>query len=105
MTCFSHRRDQMLDGYPNGKIYVGMDLTDTLLYFGSVRRALVGADFSAKQRSILSYPMAHKWEAALMVDPLIKRLPFYRSCGLSSVSNPAWPLEAASGNLNQLLVC
>jgi hypothetical protein len=27
--------------YPNGKIYVGMDLTGTLLYFGSADRELV----------------------------------------------------------------
>jgi hypothetical protein len=35
--------------YPNGKIYVGMDLTGTLLYFGSVNRRLVEADFTVEQ--------------------------------------------------------
>lgn len=35
--------------YPNGKIYVGKDLTNTLTYFGSVNDALVKSDFSEAQ--------------------------------------------------------
>ena len=31
--------------YPNGKIYVGKDLTDTLAYFGSVGSRLIHEDF------------------------------------------------------------
>lgn len=30
--------------YPNGKIYIGMDLTGTALYFGSPRKAHIAAD-------------------------------------------------------------
>ncbi len=30
--------------YPNGKIYVGLDLTGTTLYLGSPRKALLSAD-------------------------------------------------------------
>src|SRR5690625_7310384 len=30
--------------YPNGKIYVGMDLTGTSLYFGSPRKAHIAED-------------------------------------------------------------
>lgn len=36
--------------YPNGKIYIGKDLTDTITYFGSVNSKLVEKDFSAEQR-------------------------------------------------------
>ncbi|MDD4978026.1 MAG: GIY-YIG nuclease family protein [Gallionella sp.] len=36
--------------YPNGKIYVGKDLTGTLTYFGSVNSALVEQDFSVEER-------------------------------------------------------
>jgi hypothetical protein len=36
--------------YPNGKIYVGMDLTGTMLYFGSVDSKLVEADHDEEQR-------------------------------------------------------
>lgn len=32
--------------YPNGKIYIGKDLTNTLTYFGSVNSKLVEKDFS-----------------------------------------------------------
>jgi hypothetical protein len=35
--------------YPNGKIYVGKDLTNTLTYFGSVNDNLVKKDFSEEQ--------------------------------------------------------
>lgn len=31
--------------YPNGKIYVGKDLTDTVAYFGSVDNDLIHEDF------------------------------------------------------------
>ena len=36
--------------YPNGKVYVGMDLTDTITYFGSVDSRLVAQDFTREQR-------------------------------------------------------
>jgi hypothetical protein len=35
--------------YPNGKIYVGKDLTNTLTYFGSVNDDLLKKDFSENQ--------------------------------------------------------
>jgi hypothetical protein len=35
--------------YPNGKIYVGKDLTNTLTYFGSVNDVLVKKDFTEGQ--------------------------------------------------------
>lgn len=36
--------------YPNGKIYIGLDLTDTLNYFGSANSQLIEQDFSREQR-------------------------------------------------------
>ena len=36
--------------YPNGKIYIGKDLTDTITYFGSVNSDLVAKDFTREQR-------------------------------------------------------
>lgn len=35
--------------YPNGKIYVGKDLNNTLTYFGSVNDELVKKDFTEDQ--------------------------------------------------------
>jgi hypothetical protein len=36
--------------YPNGKIYIGKDLTGTLTYFGSVDSKLVERDFSNEEK-------------------------------------------------------
>jgi len=36
--------------YPNGKIYIGKDLTDTIGYFGSPDSKLIEKDFTRKQR-------------------------------------------------------
>jgi hypothetical protein len=36
--------------YPNGKIYIGKDLTDTITYFGTVNSGLVAKDFTREQR-------------------------------------------------------
>ncbi len=36
--------------YPNGKIYIGKDLTNTLTYFGSVNSKLVEQDFTEEER-------------------------------------------------------
>jgi hypothetical protein len=36
--------------YPNGKIYIGQDLTDTLNYFGSADSRLIEQDFTREQR-------------------------------------------------------
>ena len=36
--------------YPNGKIYIGQDLTDTVNYFGSANSKLIEKDFTREQR-------------------------------------------------------
>ena len=36
--------------YPNGKIYIGQDLTDTINYFGSANSKLIEKDFAREQR-------------------------------------------------------
>ena len=36
--------------YPNGKIYIGLDLTDTLNYFGTANSQLIEKDFTREQR-------------------------------------------------------
>jgi len=59
--------------YPNGKIYVGMDLTGTLLYFGSVNRQLVEADFSIEQRRDFTMRKEILWESATATDAEVRR--------------------------------
>ena len=36
--------------YPNGSIYVGQDVTDSINYFGSASDALIAKDFSREHR-------------------------------------------------------
>jgi hypothetical protein len=36
--------------YPNGKIYIGKDLTDTINYFGSADSKLIEKDFTKEQK-------------------------------------------------------
>lgn len=35
--------------WPNGKIYVGIDMTDTITYFGSPDHSLIEADFPSRE--------------------------------------------------------
>ncbi len=36
--------------YPNGKIYIGKDLTDSINYFGSASDSLIAKDFTREER-------------------------------------------------------
>lgn len=36
--------------YPNGKIYIGKDLTDTIDYYGSPDSDLIAKDFTGEER-------------------------------------------------------
>ena len=36
--------------YPNGKIYIGKDLTDSINYFGTADNKLIEQDFTREQR-------------------------------------------------------
>lgn len=54
--------------YPNGKIYVGKDLTDTITYFGSVNDALIAADFTREQRKSFTVIREILWESEIASD-------------------------------------
>jgi hypothetical protein len=36
--------------YPNGKIYIGQDITDSINYFGSASNKIIAQDFTREQR-------------------------------------------------------
>jgi hypothetical protein len=59
--------------YPNGKIYVGMDLTGTLLYFGSANRALVAADFTPEEQRDFTVRKEILWESDTATDTEVRR--------------------------------
>jgi hypothetical protein len=51
--------------YPNGKIYVGKDLTDSINYFGSANDALIAKDFSREARRDFSIRREIIWESGI----------------------------------------
>ena len=48
--------------YPNGKIYIGRDLTDDINYFGSADSALIAQDFTREQRRDFTVRREIIWE-------------------------------------------
>lgn len=81
--------------YPNGKIYVGKDLTDNINYFGSADGSRIATDFSREQRKDFMIRRQILWESATAGDSEVNRreVEFIRS--LQS-NNPAigynqWP--------------
>jgi len=50
--------------FPNGKIYIGQDVTDTLRYFGSWNVDLVAADLTPEQCRDLSLRKEILWESS-----------------------------------------
>lgn len=49
--------------YPNGKIYVGQDRTDSINYFGSASDSLIARDFSPEQRRSFTVTRDILWES------------------------------------------
>ena len=54
--------------YPNGKIYVGQDLTGSISYFGSPNSKRVGADFTQEQARDFTLRKQILWESADATD-------------------------------------
>src|SRR5688572_13403961 len=54
--------------YPNGKIYVGKDLTDSINYFGSAAHSLIAADFTREQRRDFTIRREILWESETATD-------------------------------------
>ncbi len=54
--------------YPNGKIYVGKDLTDSINYFGSADSRLIERDFSREQRRDFTIRKEILWESDTVSD-------------------------------------
>lgn len=49
--------------YPNGKIYIGQDRTDSINYFGSASSALIARDFTDEQRRDFTVRRTILWES------------------------------------------
>ena len=49
--------------YPNGKIYIGQDRTDSIDYFGSASSDLIAADFTREERRSFSITQDILWKS------------------------------------------
>jgi hypothetical protein len=49
--------------YPNGKIYIGKDLTDSINYFGSADSKLIERDFTRERRRDFTIRREILWES------------------------------------------
>ncbi|WP_054949214.1 GIY-YIG nuclease family protein [Numidum massiliense] len=59
--------------YPNGKIYIGKDLTDSINYFGSASSALIEKDFSREERRDFTVRKEILWESDDASDQEVNR--------------------------------
>lgn len=60
--------------YPNDKIYVGKDLTDSVNYFGSANDALIAQDFPREQRRDFAIRRQILWESETATDAEVCRM-------------------------------
>lgn len=54
--------------YPNGKIYIGKDLTDNINYFGSADIRLIEKDFIREERRDFTIRKEILWESESATD-------------------------------------
>lgn len=59
--------------YPNNKIYVGKDLTDSINYFGSACDGLIAKDFTREQRRAFTIRREILWESETASDSEVNR--------------------------------
>ena len=54
--------------HPNGKIYVGKDLTNSINYFGTASSQVITTDFTPEQRRDFSIRREILWESEIASD-------------------------------------
>lgn len=62
--------------YPNGKIYIGKDLTNSINYFGSADSKLIEKDFSIEQRRLFTITREIIWESSTATDSEVSKKEF-----------------------------
>lgn len=59
--------------YPNGKIYIGKDLTDSINYFGSANNDLIEKDFTREQKRNFTISKEILWESENATDKEVNK--------------------------------
>ncbi|MFV2021674.1 hypothetical protein [Micromonospora sp. LOL_023] len=82
--------------YPNGKIYVGKDLTGTLNYYGSANSRLIEADFTDEERRDFTIRKEILWESDTASNAEVgkREVEFIRSLRANdpSIGYNRWPV-------------
>lgn len=60
--------------YPNNKIYIGKDLTDSINYFGSADSKLIEKDFNSEQRKSFTITKDILFESNNLSDKEINQI-------------------------------
>jgi hypothetical protein len=60
--------------YPNGRIYIGKDLTNSANYFGSADSRLIGLDFTPEQRRDFTIRRQIIWESETATDAQVNAI-------------------------------
>ncbi|MEZ0223837.1 MAG: GIY-YIG nuclease family protein [Alphaproteobacteria bacterium] len=81
--------------YPNGKIYIGQDRTNSINYFGSADDSLIAKDFTVEQRRIFTITREILWESetatrAEVCEKEIEFIRLYRSND-TTIGYNQWP--------------
>lgn len=93
--------------FPNGKIYVGMDLIGQINYFGSANSELIAADFTAEERRDFSIRKEILWESETASDEEVRAkevelIRLYRSND-PAVGYNRWPRFVADPETIQIV--
>lgn len=60
--------------YPNGKIYIGQDVTDSINYFGSANSKIIEKDFSREDRKDFTIRKQILWESSTASDSEVNKV-------------------------------
>ena len=60
--------------YPNGKIYIGKDLTNSANYFGSAQSELIAADFTPNQLRDFTIRREVLWSSETATDSEVSKM-------------------------------
>lgn len=79
--------------YPNGKIYIGKDLTDTINYFGSADSKLIEKDFPREKRKNFTIRKEIIFESEDEIEVNKKEVEFIRKfkSNDSAIGYNQWP--------------
>lgn len=92
--------------YPNGKIYIGKDLTGSINYFGSADSSLIEKDFTPEQRRDFAIRREILFESAIAPDSEInqKEIEFIKKFQSHDpkIGYNQWPRFKPQENVNEI---